>query len=191
MKNLERRIDGPGRKFEGCIWSSLSNLGLGALCYCFEDKGEPWKHLSKLAGYYCAYWLISNNVVRKEYSVNFPQQESFTYKIFNREIYILLFTITVSFARTKLLMFYSVIMPDIGNFANLRKTTISLVLSVCPYLCIEKLGSHWTDFDEIWSLYVFFENMTRTIKFHKNRTRMTVVCMKTRIDFDHISLSSV
>jgi hypothetical protein len=60
------------------------------------------------------------------------------YKIFNREISILLFTITVSSANTKLLMFYSVIMPDIGNFANLRKTTISLVLSNCLSLSVHR-----------------------------------------------------
>ena len=51
------------------------------------------------------------------------------YKILYREISTLLFKITVYFVKTKLVMFYSGIMSDTGAFANLRKTTISFVLS--------------------------------------------------------------
>ena len=39
-------------------------------------------------------------------------------------------------------------------FAKLQKTTISFVMSVRPSarpsLRMEQLGSHWTDFHEIW-----------------------------------------
>ena len=45
----------------------------------------------------------------------------------------------------------------LGAFAKLRKATLSFViavclsvrLSVCPSVCMEKLGSHWTGFDKI------------------------------------------
>jgi len=39
--------------------------------------------------------------------------------------------------------------PFLGVFAKLRKATISFVMSVRPSVCMEQLGSHWTDFDEI------------------------------------------
>jgi hypothetical protein len=35
----------------------------------------------------------------------------------------------------------------LGAFAKLRKATVSF-MSVCPSLRMERLGSHWTDFDE-------------------------------------------
>ena len=35
-------------------------------------------------------------------------------------------------------------------FAKLRKATISFVMSVCPSVRMELLGSHWMDFSEIW-----------------------------------------
>ena len=31
-------------------------------------------------------------------------------------------------------------------FAKVRKATISFVMSVCPFVLIEQLGSNWTDF---------------------------------------------
>jgi hypothetical protein len=48
----------------------------------------------------------------------------------------------------------------LGEFAELRKTTISFSMSVCLSVCIsfslsvrmECLGFHWTDFHEIWYL---------------------------------------
>ena len=39
--------------------------------------------------------------------------------------------------------------PYLGAFAKLRKATIDLVMSVCPSVRMEQLGSHWTDFHEI------------------------------------------
>ena len=44
-------------------------------------------------------------------------------------------------------------------FANLRKATI--VLSVCPTVRMEQLGSHWTDFDETWYLSCFFRKSVK------------------------------
>ena len=43
----------------------------------------------------------------------------------------------------------------LGAFAKLRKETISFVISVRPSVRMEQLGSHWTDFHEIWHLDIF------------------------------------
>jgi hypothetical protein len=40
-------------------------------------------------------------------------------------------------------------------FATLRKSTISFVMSACPSVHMEKLGSHWMDFHEILYLSIF------------------------------------
>jgi len=37
----------------------------------------------------------------------------------------------------------------LGTFAKLRKATVSFVIPVRPSVCMEQLGSHWTDFYEI------------------------------------------
>jgi len=37
----------------------------------------------------------------------------------------------------------------LGEFAKLRKMTISLVMSVRPSICMEQIGSQWKDFYEI------------------------------------------
>jgi len=34
-------------------------------------------------------------------------------------------------------------------FAKLRKATISFVMSICPSVRMEQLGSYWSDFHEI------------------------------------------
>jgi len=52
----------------------------------------------------------------------------------------------------------------LGAFPKLRKVAVSFVLSVCPSVRVEQLGSHWTDFQEI--LRVFFANLSRKFKFH-------------------------
>jgi len=41
-----------------------------------------------------------------------------------------------------------------GAFAKLRNATISFVMSVRLSVRMEQLGSHWTDFHEIWNLSV-------------------------------------
>jgi hypothetical protein len=40
-------------------------------------------------------------------------------------------------------------------------------MSVRPFFHMEKLGSHWTDFHEIWYLS-FFENLPRKLKFDEH-----------------------
>jgi len=34
-------------------------------------------------------------------------------------------------------------------FVKLRKATLSLIISVCPSVGMQQLGSHWTDFHAI------------------------------------------
>jgi len=56
----------------------------------------------------------------------------------------------------------------LGAFAKLRKGTISFVMSVrlsVPSVCMELLGSHWTDFHELLYM-IFFENLSRELNFH-------------------------
>ena len=43
-------------------------------------------------------------------------------------------------------------------------------MSVCPSVRTEQLGSHWTDFREIWYMNFFSEIFRKKIKFHYNLT---------------------
>jgi len=46
-------------------------------------------------------------------------------------------------------------------------------MSVRPPVRMEQLSFHWTDFHEIWyKKFYFFENLSRKLKFHWNRTRI-------------------
>jgi len=56
----------------------------------------------------------------------------------------------------------------LGEFAKLRKSTVSFVMSVCPSVLNEQLGSYWTYFQkkkkvDIWE---FFENLSRIFEIH-------------------------
>jgi hypothetical protein len=42
---------------------------------------------------------------------------------------------------------------------------MSFVMAVRLSVRMEQLGSHWTDFDEIWYLS-FLKNLSRKFKFH-------------------------
>jgi len=42
--------------------------------------------------------------------------------------------------------------PFLGTLAKLQKANISFVMSVRPSFRLEKLGSCWRDFHEIWYL---------------------------------------
>jgi len=37
----------------------------------------------------------------------------------------------------------------LGMFTQLQKLTITIVMSVCPSVQVEQLGSHWADFHKI------------------------------------------
>jgi hypothetical protein len=47
----------------------------------------------------------------------------------------------------------------LGVFTKLWKATITFIMSVC----MEQLGSHWTDFHEIWYLSIF-QNSVKKIQ---------------------------
>jgi hypothetical protein len=61
------------------------------------------------------------------------------------------------------------LVPFIGAFAKLPRATTSFIMSVLPSVRpsvrMEQLGSHWTDFHEIWYLNSF-ENLSRKVKFY-------------------------
>jgi hypothetical protein len=59
----------------------------------------------------------------------------------------------------------------LGALAQLRKATISFVMSVCPSVCTEELCSHWNGFHEIWYLSVFLKSVRKiqvSLKTDKN-----------------------
>jgi len=73
----------------------------------------------------------------------------------------------------------------LDTFAKWRKSTISFVMSVRPSFRMEKLGSHWTDFHEIWYLSIFqksAEQIQVSLKSDKNKEVQYTF-------FDHISLN--
>jgi len=53
----------------------------------------------------------------------------------------------------------------LDEFTKLRKKTISFVMSVRPSvrlsIRIEQLGSHWTDFHEIWYWRIFRKSVKK------------------------------
>jgi len=78
----------------------------------------------------------------------------------------------------------SLIYLVVKKFTKLRKATISFVMSVCLPVCLsfclsdflsvcmESLGSHWTDSREIWYLNNF-RKFIEKFKFYENLTRIT------------------
>jgi len=73
----------------------------------------------------------------------------------------------------------SVYVEFLGEQAKLRKPTISFVLSVCPFVRL----SAWNNsaptgrfFMKI-KFWVFFDNLSKKIKFHYNLTRIKILYM--------------
>jgi hypothetical protein len=65
----------------------------------------------------------------------------------------------------------------------LRKATISFVMSVRPPVRMEQLGSHLTDFLEIWYLNIFWKNVEKISSSIKLWQEQRVLCMETNINF--------
>jgi hypothetical protein len=66
--------------------------------------------------------------------------------------------------------------PFLGAFAKLQKKTIIFVMSVRLSLRIQQLGSHWTDFQEIWNLRSFRKSVEKiqvALKSDKNKGHFT------------------
>jgi hypothetical protein len=64
----------------------------------------------------------------------------------------------------------------LGAFAKLRNATISFVMSVCPSVCMEQLGSHWKDLHEIYYLGICRESVQKiqvSLKCDKNNGYFT------------------
>jgi hypothetical protein len=60
---------------------------------------------------------------------------------------------------------------EIIPYTTRSRATISFVMSVCPSVHMEQLGSHWTDFDETWYFRFFkksVKNIQISLKFDKN-----------------------
>jgi hypothetical protein len=54
--------------------------------------------------------------------------------------------------------------PFLGALTKLRKAPVSFMsvcLSVRPSVHVEQLGSHWTDFYEIWYLSIFKKSVDK------------------------------
>jgi hypothetical protein len=77
---------------------------------------------------------------------------------------------------TNLFFFHSWLLSQLkisflGALAKLQKAIISFVLSVRPSVFMEKLGFHWTDFDEIWYLDLLGKSVSKIqvlLKSNKN-----------------------
>jgi hypothetical protein len=81
-----------------------------------------------------------------------------------------------------------------GAFAKLRRATISSIICVCPsilpFVCMEQLGSHWTDFHEIWYLRIFHKSVEEievSLKSDKDNGYLT---WRPVHNFDHFWPSS-
>jgi hypothetical protein len=59
-------------------------------------------------------------------------------------------------------------MPFSGTFAQLRKVTTSFIMSVCPSVRMEQLGSHQKDFHEIRYLTIFKQICKENSSLMKN-----------------------
>ena len=69
-------------------------------------------------------------------------------------------------------------------------TTIRFVMSVCPPIRMEQLGSYWTDFYEIWYLRIlrkFIEKDQVSLQYDKNSGYCT---WSPRYIYDNISVNS-
>jgi len=64
----------------------------------------------------------------------------------------------------------------LGAFAKFRKATVSLVMSVRSSVCIEQLGSNWTDLREILCFVIFrntVEKILVSLILEKNKGHFT------------------
>jgi hypothetical protein len=62
-------------------------------------------------------------------------------------------------------MDFGLLIQLVRAFAELRKATISLVMSACLSVLVKLLGSHWTKFDDVWYLSFFSKICRENINF--------------------------
>jgi hypothetical protein len=70
------------------------------------------------------------------------------------EIEILQYSLPAAVPVTVLPRVVSVLHRSSGAFAKLQSASISFIMSVRPSICVEQLGSDWTDFCEILYLNI-------------------------------------
>jgi hypothetical protein len=75
----------------------------------------------------------------------------------------------------------------LGAFTELRKATISFIMSVYPY---GQLGSHWTNFHE-FGIWEFKNNLPRKLQFHYKWTKITITIHEHQCTFLVISCSVI
>ena len=76
-------------------------------------------------------------------------------------------------------------------FTKLRKSPLVVVIPVRPSsLRTQQLGSHWTDFHEIWHLNIFREIVEKVQVSLKPEMNIIFFTRRQIYIFDHISLSS-
>jgi hypothetical protein len=76
---------------------------------------------------------------------------------------------TTSILAIRILMF-------LGATAKLRKASMSFVMSIRPYVRMEQLGSHWTNFHDILYYSIFRKNVSKvevSLKSDKNNEYCT------------------
>ena len=60
----------------------------------------------------------------------------------------------------------------LGEFAKLRKATISLVMSVRPSVRMEQIDSHRSDLHEIWRLWIFRKSVEKIqVSLHSDKNQ--------------------
>jgi len=73
----------------------------------------------------------------------------------------------------------------LGIFPKLKQATISFIISVCPPICMQQLGSQWMDYHEIWYMSIFRKSGLKIqVKLKSNFTRRPAYI------FHQISLNS-
>ena len=64
-----------------------------------------------------------------------------------------------------------------------KRLLVSSFLSVCPSVRMGRLGCHWMNFHEIWSLKILFLNLSINFTFHRNLNKITGTVHEGRYKF--------
>jgi hypothetical protein len=88
-----------------------------------------------------------------------------------------------SFRKLAELFYQNFTFEILGAFTKLRKVNISFLisLSVCLSIHMEHLGSHLTDFHEIWHVSIFLKSFEKKSGFIKIWPEYQVLYMKTYV----------
>jgi hypothetical protein len=78
----------------------------------------------------------------------------------------------------------------VGAFAELRKVTISFVMSVCLSVRMEQLGSHRTNFRSIWYLNIFRKSIEKIQVWLNSDKKKGYFTWRPMYIYDNISLIS-